>query len=346
MANFNDAKLQKMRDELGPGGTLNDLEPEYVKALSGLIDEPNRNDAWMAYWEQIGVPPGNFNDRALFWLNAIGFTSGSLQDRWYQYWTDLTMSAGLVEILGETLVVRLSGPASAIDLEAGVFITADGVPVPIVSSLLSPEQDHVVYFFAEGSIQWEQVVRVNYDSGVGTFISLTTGAAMRDSVVFCENRSFVSLYVNEALAGGFPPTAHVHVWNNTSSGMNDIGDGFFEFDSNFNEENGRSVLRYSLLGNNPTLEEDVLYHIALQCQNLSSWSYAPAVLFSSIVNVEIVDQVTNMGPFQTRSLHANFRILDENNWDMDMQFGSGTTGSSPTHLKYRYPRLTKLWDIP
>ena len=86
MTTLQDEKMAVMVAELGPGlGTVGDYEVEYVKAISGAVDLPTAQQAWMAFWDEQLVAPGVYNDRAYEWLGDFGFT-GSLNDRWMAYW--------------------------------------------------------------------------------------------------------------------------------------------------------------------------------------------------------------------------------------------------------------------
>ena len=70
-------------------GQLNSLEPPYVDTLA-TIDPTSGTvqDRWMEFWDEEAIGAGNYNDRAFEYLRGKGRT-GSLGDMWFQEWQAL-----------------------------------------------------------------------------------------------------------------------------------------------------------------------------------------------------------------------------------------------------------------
>ena len=71
---------------------ISDLEIQYIHNL--IVNTAKENTvpaAWNQYWYEIGVPgdPAHFNDRAMVYLEELGFTDPDYNARWTQLWTSL-----------------------------------------------------------------------------------------------------------------------------------------------------------------------------------------------------------------------------------------------------------------
>ena len=80
-------------------GQLNSLEPAYVDTLA-VVDPTSGTvqDRWMEFWDEAGISVGNYNDRAFEYLGGKGRT-GALGDRWFQEWLALASSSVLDDVL-------------------------------------------------------------------------------------------------------------------------------------------------------------------------------------------------------------------------------------------------------
>ena len=90
MAQLNDLKLAKLRDELlVAGGQIDDLELIYLQNLGAVSQQVN--DAWLqVFAADLGVAAsGQFNDDASAWLALKGYPDGSLNEQWFAYWEGL-----------------------------------------------------------------------------------------------------------------------------------------------------------------------------------------------------------------------------------------------------------------
>ena len=92
MAHRQDSQLAVMlRDTVTTLGQLNSLEPDYVDFLA-TVDPTSGTvqDRWMEFWDEAGIGPGTYNDRAFEYLRGKGRT-GALGDMWKQEWDSLAV---------------------------------------------------------------------------------------------------------------------------------------------------------------------------------------------------------------------------------------------------------------
>ncbi len=92
MAHVSDAKYDKMYAVVAAGykGTVDDMDLFYAMFLAGgtpgVSERLTTLEWWMDYFDDLLIPAGHFNDRAFSWLGGLGYT-GSISDRWAQYWS-------------------------------------------------------------------------------------------------------------------------------------------------------------------------------------------------------------------------------------------------------------------
>lgn len=90
MSALQDAKYAKMETALVLTGGEYDIiqmEQDYIISLDATVTRGQVQDMWHEYWDNLGtVVAGSFNDRAFDWLGDLLYT-GSLEDRWYAYWS-------------------------------------------------------------------------------------------------------------------------------------------------------------------------------------------------------------------------------------------------------------------
>lgn len=91
MQQLNDLKYDKILVALGgigytgPRG-IKDMELLWLQSLIVSVPKPDQvNDAWYQYLIEQLVSVGSISDMQFEWLGSLGHT-GSLSDRWHQYW--------------------------------------------------------------------------------------------------------------------------------------------------------------------------------------------------------------------------------------------------------------------
>ena len=108
-------------------GQLNSLEPPYVDFLA-TVDPTDgaAQDRWMEFWDEAGISPGNYGDRAYEYLRGKG-RSGSLSDMWHQEWQALAQTSVSAEVLA--VLARYSALTTGEKLAIQTFVdglVADG----------------------------------------------------------------------------------------------------------------------------------------------------------------------------------------------------------------------------
>lgn len=148
MSTTQDLKLAAMRSALGivdGTGTINDLEPLFVASLGVAVDSPVANEAWMQYWDEQSIPPGQWNDRAFEFLGSIGhIVPGDLPGRWFLAWRD-----GFVLPPNLLINSRWSGASGSVgganfigptDWDLGFW--------PPDDAIVQPDADQLIHFIA------------------------------------------------------------------------------------------------------------------------------------------------------------------------------------------------------
>ena len=77
------------RTKLVTSGANMDGEHVFAKELAELVGGPlgalHTQEFWHDYWDDLGIAPGNYNDRTFAWLGTLAFTGG-LNDRLHDFW--------------------------------------------------------------------------------------------------------------------------------------------------------------------------------------------------------------------------------------------------------------------
>lgn len=89
MDTLNDTKLAALNFQNGDlSNQIDDAETLYLQNKT-LSTSNSINDLWMLEFDLALIPDGQFNDRAMAYLQASGFTAEGYNERWLEYWTSL-----------------------------------------------------------------------------------------------------------------------------------------------------------------------------------------------------------------------------------------------------------------
>lgn len=98
MGQVNDCKYAALLSDLGvTDGQIDDLELAWLHSLIVSATKAQQiNDAWMQYWDQLGIAAGQYNDRAYAFLKSQGAFGDHITDLWFDYWCRVKGTIGSV----------------------------------------------------------------------------------------------------------------------------------------------------------------------------------------------------------------------------------------------------------
>jgi hypothetical protein len=87
MSHVNDLKLSALETLTGTTGHINDLTVTWL--LTAVVSAVGNqiNDLWRQLFLENGATSEDFNTAASEFLALLGFTSGDLNQNWYDYWS-------------------------------------------------------------------------------------------------------------------------------------------------------------------------------------------------------------------------------------------------------------------
>jgi len=86
MSNVNDLKLSALEILTGDTGHINDLTVTWLLTAVLSTVGNNINDLWRQLFLENGATSEDFDTAAYEFLSFLGFTTGDLDQRWYDYW--------------------------------------------------------------------------------------------------------------------------------------------------------------------------------------------------------------------------------------------------------------------
>ena len=87
MTVYNDKKLAHLETALLQTGDIDDLEMLWLEGLT-LTTGLSINDQWTLYLEGLGFITGTLNDKQYEWLTGLGYFQPTLTGKFYAFWGD------------------------------------------------------------------------------------------------------------------------------------------------------------------------------------------------------------------------------------------------------------------
>ena len=83
-----DAKRVNLLANGAISGHIGDMEFQWLGLkIINSVKASTTVGRWHQYWNELGIASGNFEDRAFAFLISNGFTTGTLMDKWLDYWS-------------------------------------------------------------------------------------------------------------------------------------------------------------------------------------------------------------------------------------------------------------------
>lgn len=162
-----------------------------------------------------------------------------------------------------------------------------------------------------------------------------------------------NLLTNPELAGGAasgpvdgnnPTTGWTRPFNTADSAPVDIGGGFFEWEMNLAQDNGRCAISRDLADDlgGEVAGAEILFTV--ECSNPTSRNYSAALIASTFAGATVTGTVARVRPFSTETLALEFTIDDPATLRAEIRMGVGTTANNTVGLILRNPALYRSTD--